>query len=47
MLVQSKRNKLAALKLMRKPLKKYALVPQRLVPDDFAVVSRSGPRLAE
>ena len=27
-LVQSKRNKHAALKLMRKPLKKYAIVPE-------------------
>ncbi len=34
-LVQSKRNKHAALKLMRKLLKKYAFVPQRLVTDDF------------
>ena len=31
MLVQSKRNKHAALKLMRKLLKKYAFVPERLV----------------
>jgi len=30
-LVQSKRNKHAALKLMRKLLKKYAFVPERLV----------------
>src|ERR1700685_2825725 len=35
MLVQSKRNKHAALKLMRKLLKKYAFVPERLVPDDL------------
>jgi putative transposase len=34
-LVQSKRNKRAALKLMRKLLKKYASVPERLVTDDF------------
>jgi len=34
-LVQSKRNKQAALKLMRKLLKKYALVPERLVTDDL------------
>ncbi len=34
-LVQSKRNKRAALKLMRKLLKKYAFVPQRLVTDDL------------
>ena len=34
-LVQSKRNKSAALKLMRKLLKKYAFVPERLVTDDL------------
>jgi putative transposase len=34
-LVQSKRNKHAALKLMRKLLKKYAIVPERMVTDDF------------
>src|SRR5271154_1613610 len=34
-LVQSKRNKAAALKLMRKLLKKYAFVPDRLVTDDL------------
>ena len=34
-LVQSKRNKHAALKLMRKLLKKYALAPERLVTDDL------------
>jgi transposase-like protein len=34
-LVQSKRNKPAALKLMRKLLKKYAFVPERLVTDDL------------
>jgi hypothetical protein len=34
-LVQPKRNKHAALKLMRKPPKKYAFVPERLVTDDF------------
>jgi putative transposase len=34
-LVQSKRNKHAALKLMRKLLKKYAFVPERLVMDDL------------
>jgi putative transposase len=33
--VQSKRNKSAALKLMRKLLKKYAFVPERLVTDDL------------
>ena len=35
MLIQSKRNKHAALKLMRKLLKKYAFVPERLVTDDL------------
>ncbi len=34
-LVQSKRNKHAAMKLMRKLLKKYAFVPERLVTDDL------------
>ena len=34
-LVQSKRNKLAALKLMRKLLKKYSIVPERMVTDDL------------
>jgi putative transposase len=34
-LVQSKRNKAAALKLMRKLLKKYAVVPDRMITDDL------------
>lgn len=34
-LVQAKRNKHAALKLMRKLLKKYGFIPNRLVTDDF------------
>jgi putative transposase len=34
-LVQSKRNKHGALKLMRKLMKKYAFVPERLVTDDL------------
>ena len=34
-LVQSKRNKHAALKLMRKLLRKYAVAPDRLVTDDL------------
>ena len=38
-LVQSKRNRHAALKLMRKLLRKYAFVPERLVTDDL----RSSP----
>jgi putative transposase len=35
LLVQSKRDKRAALKLMRKLLRKYAVVPERLVTDDL------------
>jgi putative transposase len=34
-LVQSKRNKHAALKLMRELLRKYAVAPERLVADDL------------
>src|SRR6478752_4829079 len=34
-LVQSKRNKHAALKLMRKLRKKYAIVPERMITDDL------------
>src|SRR5450631_874498 len=34
-LVQSKRNKLAALKQMRKLLKKYGFVPDRMITDDL------------
>jgi putative transposase len=34
-LIQSRRNKPAALKLMRRLLKKYAFVPDRLVTDDL------------
>ena len=34
-LVQSKRDKRAALKLMRKLLRKYAIVPERIVTDDL------------
>ncbi|MGO9772413.1 MAG: IS6 family transposase, partial [Roseiarcus sp.] len=51
-LVQSKRNKRAALKLMRKLLKKYAFVPERLITDhlrshsaaahDLGIESRHG-----
>ena len=36
-LVQSKRNKHAALKLMRKLLKKYAFVPERMITDSAAL----------
>ncbi len=35
MLVQTRRNKRAALKLMRKLLKKYGFVPDKLVTDDL------------
>src|ERR1700716_306377 len=34
-LVQTRRNKRAALKLMRKLLKKYGVVPEKLVTDDL------------
>jgi putative transposase len=34
-LIQSRRNRTAALKLMRKLLKKYAFVPDRLITDDL------------
>jgi transposase-like protein len=39
-LVQSKRNKHAAMKLMRKLLKKYAFVPDRVVTDDLGLTAR-------
>ena len=42
-LVQSKRDKHAALKLMRKLLKKYGFVPDQLITDD-AVLWRGCPR---
>jgi transposase-like protein len=35
LLVQTRRNKQAALKLMRKLLKKYGFVPDKLVTDDL------------
>jgi transposase-like protein len=34
-LVQTRRNKRAALKLMRKFLKKYGFVPDKLITDDL------------
>ena len=37
-LVQTKRNKRAALKLMRKLLKKYGFVPDKLVTDDLEIL---------
>ena len=45
-LVQSKRNKHAALKLMRKLLKKYAIVPERMVTDDLRSYSAAVEILA-
>ena len=39
-LVQSKRNKHAALKLMRNLLKKYAIVPERMITDDPGAAAR-------
>jgi hypothetical protein len=44
-LVQPKRNKHAALKLMRKLLKKYAFVPERLVTDDLRSYSAAVRKL--
>src|SRR5258707_14767594 len=41
-LVQSKRNKHAALKLMRKLLKKYGFAPARLVTDDLRSYAPAG-----
>jgi putative transposase len=43
-LVQSKRNKHAALNLMRKLLKKYAYAPGAVGHGRLAVIRRSGPR---
>jgi putative transposase len=42
-LVHSNRNKQAALKLMRKLLKKYAFVPERLVTGDLRSYSAAVP----
>src|SRR5271166_485702 len=44
-LVQSKRNKHAALKLMRKLVKKYAFAPERLVTDDLRSYSAAAREL--
>ena len=44
-LVQSMRNKRAALKLMRKLLKKYAFAPERLVTDDLRSYSAAAREL--
>ena len=46
-LVQSKRNKHAALKLMRKLLKKYAFGPERLVTDDLRSYSAAARDLGK
>ena len=43
-LIQSMRNKRAALKLRRKLLKKYAFAPERLVTDDLLRGSRAWNR---
>ena|ERR1700722_15137490 len=43
-LVQSKRNKNAAPKLMRKLLKKYGFVPNRMITDDLRSYGRRGLR---
>jgi transposase-like protein len=51
LLVQRRRDKAAAVKLMRKLLNKYAFVPERLVTDDLrsysAAVHDQGPRNAD
>jgi putative transposase len=44
-LVQSKRNQHAALKVMRKLLKKYAFVPEQLVTDDLRSYSAAALHL--
>ncbi len=44
-LVQFRRNKWAALNLMRKLLKKYAFVPERLVTDDLRSYSAAAQDL--
>jgi putative transposase len=44
-LFRSKRNKHAAVKLMRKLLKKYAFVPKRLVTDDLRSYDAAAPAL--
>jgi putative transposase len=46
-LIQSKRDKHAALKLMRKLLKKYGFVPDRMITDDLRSSSATlGSKLA-
>ena len=42
-LVQSKRDKHAALKLMRKLLKKYGFVPERMITDDLRSYGAAAP----
>jgi len=45
-LVQSRRNKRAALKLMRKLLKKYGFVPDKLVTDDLKSYAAAASELS-
>jgi transposase-like protein len=44
LLVQTRRNKQAALKSMRKLLKKYGFVPDKLVTDDLRSYAASKPQ---
>ena len=44
-LIQSKRNKHAALKLMRKLLRKYAFVSERMITDDLRSCGAAAPEL--
>ena len=46
-LVQSKRNTHAALKLMRKLLKKYAFAPEQLVTDELRSLTNMQDKLAD
>jgi len=46
-LVQTRRNKRAALKLMRKLLKKYGFVPNKLVTDDLRSALSHWARIAD
>ena len=43
-LVQTKRNKRAALKLMRKLLKKYSFVPDKLITDELRSYAAAADR---
>jgi putative transposase len=46
-LVQTRRNKRAALKLMRKFLKKYGFVPDKLITDDLRSFGVAAGHLAQ